>query len=517
MAISFDEIRNMPKALPKGLLEWIRKEQLPDDNILLYDRKHPKRGYCYLCGKHVELPRDRFRQGEKRGCPNCGNSVWIYLSDGFYFSTNYINNVATLQRGRDGAVWIREWHIKRGPERGITKDNLQPTDAWLIKGTEVFKWAMEEKLQWTAMSFQRYVHDDWFKSKRIVYTVDGFYAFYLPDDWRDIVKDTPLRYLDLEDAVRHIKTTNVLRLMLDWARYPAIEKLLKAGFTSLVEDRLRGADKFRSIKWKQKDIKAALGFPLRLADQMCPRHQLSLAEAEFLKFAWQMVEAKTIKESEIPLLLKLSNVDRAKNIYSRPVPNVNRLKTLQPVFGHANFAKIYRHLKALSWRDLDMYRDYIRDCAKLGFNLDDEHILFPRNLHNAHQRTIKLIKYEAAKENEEKFAKIAAGLKKLSYALGPYLIRPAESERELIDEGEALIHCVASYAPGIVAGSTSIFFIRKAETPDIPFYTLEYREGRVVQCRTYENHTYMTDPEIVAFVEEWLVHIGGKKKKEAAA
>ncbi|WP_438941218.1 PcfJ domain-containing protein [Lysinibacillus parviboronicapiens] len=38
------------------------------------------------------------------------------------------------------------------------------------------------------------------------------------------------------------------------------------------------------------------------------------------------------------------------------------------------------------------WSDYIGDCQKLELNLDDEVVLYPKNLKKAHARTIKLIK-----------------------------------------------------------------------------------------------------------------------------
>lgn len=43
----------------------------------------------------------------------------------------------------------------------------------------------------------------------------------------------------------------------------------------------------------------------------------------------------------------------------------------------------------------------------------------------------------------------------------------------MIAEGQALHHCVGGYALRMAEGKTAIFFIRLAEEPDRPYYTLE--------------------------------------------
>lgn len=49
-------------------------------------------------------------------------------------------------------------------------------------------------------------------------------------------------------------------------------------------------------------------------------------------------------------------------------------------------------------------------------------------------------------------------------------------------------HCVASYADRIIAGTSIIFFMRKADKPDEPYITMEFdRQGSLVQARKSHN------------------------------
>lgn len=67
------------------------------------------------------------------------------------------------------------------------------------------------------------------------------------------------------------------------------------------------------------------------------------------------------------------------------------------------------------------------------------------------------------------------------------MIRPCATHGEIIKEGKILIHCVATYAKSYAEGKTSIFFIRKISEPDIPYYTLEFKNGKVAQNRGLRN------------------------------
>lgn len=51
----------------------------------------------------------------------------------------------------------------------------------------------------------------------------------------------------------------------------------------------------------------------------------------------------------------------------------------------------------------------------------------------------------------------------------------------------------------VAKGETSIYFIRKAEAPETPYFTMEYRDNHVTQCRGYKNCGM--PPKVEAFVK----------------
>lgn len=68
--------------------------------------------------------------------------------------------------------------------------------------------------------------------------------------------------------------------------------------------------------------------------------------------------------------------------------------------------------------------------------------------------------------------------------------------------------CVGTYVQRVAEGKTKIFFVRKADAPDVPYFTMEY-QGKVVQCRG--DHNCGMPPEVQAFV-----NVFEKKMQEAA-
>ena len=67
------------------------------------------------------------------------------------------------------------------------------------------------------------------------------------------------------------------------------------------------------------------------------------------------------------------------------------------------------------------------------------------------------------------------------------ILRVPKDAQEIRKEGAALHHCVGTYVDRVAKGQTHIFFVRRVEEPDTPYFTMEYNKGRVIQCRGSHN------------------------------
>ena len=81
------------------------------------------------------------------------------------------------------------------------------------------------------------------------------------------------------------------------------------------------------------------------------------------------------------------------------------------------------------------------------------------------------------------------------------MIVTPESSGDLEAEGKALSHCVRTYAERMAKGETTIVFVRKAEDPGTPFYTMEIKDGQVVQLRG--KHNCAPTPDVMKFEKEF--------------
>lgn len=528
-----EDVDLCPEELPEGIERYIRANVLPRDKTLIY-RKGNTRGICYSCGHEVRAYLQRFRQNEIVRCPDCGEVVTCYLNTSDRFKVAYVENIASIQKGNDGkTLFIRQWHIRRDTtaQWGDISGYLQEVCRYAIRGNRVAKWQHEMKDNWY-MNTYRYPMDKWVRMQNTYEVYDGRYFFYCPDNWQEALSGTSLRYCDLSTYLADANNTrlnrNVIRFLMDWAKYPMMEKFWKAGYTHLVHEHVAGLRKGEqhTVRWNRNSFRDSLRFPTRLLKIHSPE-DWTMTDMQKVTKLWDNVQAGTIQEKDIPELAR----------------SMASMEHIQDALGHASVHKILQYIargveeervqrrkeKAAAekrgqsyWEDRDFdtpttYRDYLKDCIALHLNLDDKEVLFPPNLNAAHTRTIAEVKYQGDKAKKELFAHEVQRLQWMAWEHDGFLIRLPVDAAELIAEGQYLHHCVGGYADRMANGKTTILLIRRAEEPDTPFYTLEWLNGRVQQCRTMRNADYIKDDQVRNFVDAWVQKIAKKGKKKKAA
>ena len=141
-------------------------------------------------------------------------------------------------------------------------------------------------------------------------------------------------------------------------------------------------------------------------------------------------------------------------------------------------------------------------------------MLWPSDLIRAHDSMNNRVKYKINEELKESFKRRKKELAPLAFVceeLGLEIF-PAGSEAELIREGDKLHHCVARYAKDHANGKTAILFIRRIEDRKTPFYTLEWKDGKINQ--NHGDRNKLQTEEIFAFEKLWLAHVASLNKKK---
>lgn len=307
-----------------------------------------------------------------------------------------------------------------------------------------------------------------------------------------------------------------VRLLELYEKYPQIEYFIKAGFGNVVLKRLQGSRTTDLVNWRAKTMKKAIKIDLCKLDYKFIREQTETPKYETL-LMYKLLKAenhrKFLKDWRVPEFFKSLWTIRK-----------DELVQIHAVIG--SVAKICEYIKqqykrkhpkgALSLPSyivLD-WLDYLKECKTLKLNMRDTAVLMPANLDRAHGNTMKQIKVKA---NEQLNKQIAARQKirqSFCYTNGNLFCRPAKNSDELLTEGAVLNHCVGGYAKKYAQGETHIIFIRQADAPDVPFYTMEVSAGfEVLQVRGLRN-CGVTD-EVDDFVNHFKAEVLRKLRKKA--
>lgn len=144
--------------------------------------------------------------------------------------------------------------------------------------------------------------------------------------------------------------------------------------------------------------------------------------------------------------------------------------------------------------------DYWNLCRECGIDTSAGDARLPPNLRQAHDRVVDLandvrqerVNAERRERAESLQGKLDARLPELErryrFEHNGLILRPARKLTELIEEGNALRHCVGGYVQTYAEGRDVICFLRRAEAPDVPWRTVEFdRAGKRVQDRGYRN------------------------------
>lgn len=139
------------------------------------------------------------------------------------------------------------------------------------------------------------------------------------------------------------------------------------------------------------------------------------------------------------------------------------------------------------------YRDYQNMLENLGIAFEGDFRIMPKNFKQAHDDTVKAYNDMKDEQKRIEFANQLEKLLGLEQTIGNYTFVLPKELQELKAEGKALSHCVGSYADRVARGETVILFVRQKEKIDNPLYTLEIKNGKIVQLRGKRNKDAAAD------------------------
>ena len=516
--------------LPKDWKEFSQKTVMDEHNYFFYQMGKDKGlAYCSRCQHEFKIRKEKgewmtwgvdvpvWIKGKPKHnrdfyCPAC-NKLIPSKSIGYGHNLVEIEWSCLVQHNGENQVQVRfHRHIK-----DYRQDFRHPT----YHCDELFRFVHfpDAVIDATFDIDKHFNREDWIPipnkpwfSNPSVFSEPAHRTVLYNQHLEDDLKDTWLRYCSVEKFLQlnpEQKDPWFINVFIGtYRKYPYMEKLVKIGFGNLAEVLMGwgtvpmqdGRNICEVLKLSREN------FLLLKAVSSNPRKE----DLEVLQKVQEL--GQRVTEDELSALINMQYLYR---IHVEDVLELRQYTTIH---------KLWKYIGTQHSRvsvDMKDYVEYIRWIREMGADLKNEFNLFPKDFWEAHDRksneyvAFKDARFrELMKEFNKQLEKQKA-TKAESMAVAGLLIRLPRKIEELDREGEALHHCVGTYKQRVIAGETRIFFIRQEADPEKPYYTLEWKDDHVVQCRG-RNNCNMT-PEVKAFVKIFEEKMGAKKKRRRAS
>ena len=261
---------------------------------------------------------------------------------------------------------------------------------------------------------------------------------------------------------KKVHNNEMFEYLVKYQKMPQLEMLLKANLYHLLPE-------IKTFK-KSKKGAAMLG--------------VTKQEVKYLQTGISLKQYREIREDVLKLKLEAEEITSFADVKKYALPVSRKLLN-------------YLATQKISASE---YRDYLRYMDLLGMPKENVY-LYPFDFKAAHEFQISQYKEQKDKKLDEAIERIAKENSALVLEKGEYIIRPAQSQQELINEGKILHHCVARYGEDMATRKTLILFVRKKDNKDVPLYTLELNGKRVIQFRA--KHNGLPPKDAREFVKAW--------------
>lgn len=506
----------LPDQPPEGMMQWMFSKGYFNKRYIVYragwehdyleDRKiKVVKCHCTECKQYFyqsyvpintcapapfgwfnEVEGKTVMSGDKTRCPVCGTTVKVLHCNnisryGYVCEERYLISLHIVENNLTLVCWKISQIIDKEGNETIRKDKYE---AYIFKKRKCLKY--QGYYRW----FSQYCQlEKWERKSRCT---DGINVYY-PENvypWdADILHGTEVENCKLDLYMSGNERRHPVAYMKCWQKHKNIENLVMAGVLNLVDNIVSRHSDACAINWKEKK----------------PHKMLGLNKEEFRyakKQEWLI--------NDIQFYIEAKN--NGITLKDMPVIEKQSQWSIRLLFGRGiNVMRAIRYVEKQKKRykraDIQYLVDYWSMAEKLGDDMSDEKVLYPHKLKNAHDEALKLQTYAEQKELTQKFNSRYKELEKFCYSDGELSIHPARDEKEMIIEGKTLHHCVATYAKKHAEGKTSIFFIRKVEDEESPYYTLELNKADMTVLQNRGRDNCARTNQVREFENKWLEHI----------
>lgn len=468
--------------IPKDFEKWAFTDAVPQYMYYEYGKRI---GLCTCCGKHYEL-KEQPKYGKEGICPGCKRKVQYrtYKKKGRIHDWEYAALIQKIPGGYALRFFVLNQWIEQGTRSyGGMSEKIRITynEQWNRQAIYSYhRYKMTNKIRWC----NGYEYLSAYGGRK-----EEERCRLYPRNLRKILKGSKLEYSGMPEFAR----TGIEFYQQDFINkakeYAGIEKLIKAEFYNLTNSCISYGSR-APIDLYQKRVKKVLGLTgeyynlIRDKDPTWREYEVTeQCQDVGIRATWEQIQ-------------RMAQYARNFAIYMRHSTPHKMLKYIEGLKSEGPYA--------MRNQEVNDYHDYLQLAAGLGYNLDDDWILYPKNLKERHDQLTEEQnerKVELEKESDDKKdRKLKRTIKRKGWTryemeTEELLIRLPVCAHEIRKEGNAQHHCVATYMDRMVAGETCILFIRKKEAPDKSYYTVEVKDDEVIQVRGKYNVAPSEDVE----------------------
>jgi DNA-directed RNA polymerase subunit RPC12/RpoP len=300
-------------------------------------------------------------------------------------------------------------------------------------------------------------------------------GYIYPDNIKNVLKGTKYQYTCLWKLVNKVTPFNLVGLFQKCLNdyYMTFELLVKLKLYNLSLN----SNKFGSTK---KTFEERFGVPKDLLPFM-QKNNITYEELNVLRYC------KT--------------------------PNIRLLRALKGCYNllwlsyRIDFLTAWK--KGLLSHDTEHeYTDYLKFALQLGYNMTDKKVLYPSNLKESHDKLLKLVEICRNEANTKLMKKRYEELKENIYKTNKFIIYPASTADELINESKQMNNCVKTYIEPYAVGETDIYLMRLNSDKEHSLVTVEVKNNVIIQARIKCNNE--PSKEQMRFLEKWKQKILNK-------
>lgn len=490
-----EDMKLIPDIVP-SFEGWMKKECTGKYFIFYeYDKKGAKTGYCSHCGKEVPIMNPRHNKDTV--CKKCGIKAKFKVTSKIQTLKTDWYTAEIMQKIKGGIV-IRTFNqYQYYRDRDCRNPHVITNE---ISRIMLFENGTVKKYVYGLYKnkINRWIFDKNYIPVRSTYYHEITVKLY-KRNFSSIRKSLKYSAIDLWDE---LPTDTASYLAYETAN-PAIEKLARLGMFRLAKEIMNERYKSQDMLDQEKTELAKI---LKIDNKRLER--LKKMDGGIYHLEWYQQEKKENKVWSDEMIK-----DFGDNHFS--------VSNLEFITEKLSYVKIWNYLKKQSvictesMRQIRItWNDYLNMAKKAKLNTQNDMIYKPKDLRAAHNEVLMILQgkdmQKEAKKLEKKWPKVNENVKKLKkfeYSDGKYSIIAPTEILDIVKEGTVLRHCVHTcdfYFDRIQKDETYLFFLRKAEHEDVPWYTLEVEpSGNIRQKRTTGDNQNKDFEEAVKFLKKW--------------